>query len=55
MTNKVVPEALALQRLYHWEMTCPDKVVLTQPIGGGEVREYTWRELMDESDRKSVV
>jgi len=54
MTNKVVPEALALQRLYHWEMTCPDKVVLTQPIGGGEVREYTWRELMDESRRMAA-
>ncbi len=52
MTNTVVaPEALALQRLYHWEKTCPDKVVLTQPIGGGEVREYTWRQLMDESRR----
>ena len=54
MTNTVAPEALALQRLYHWEMNCPDKVVLTQPIGGGEVREYTWRELMDESRRMAA-
>ncbi len=54
MTNTVAPETLALQRLYHWEMTCPDKVVLTQPIGGGEVREYTWRELMDESRRMAA-
>jgi len=54
MTNSVAPEALALQRLYHWEKTCPDKVVLTQPIGGGEVREYTWRQLMDESRRMAA-
>jgi len=51
MTDTVASEALALQRLYHWEKTCPDKVALTQPIGGGEVREYTWRRLMDESRR----
>ncbi len=51
MTDKVASDALALQRLYHWEETCPDKVALTQPIGGGEVREYTWRRLMDESRR----
>ncbi len=54
MTKTVAPEALALQRLYHWEMTCPDKVVLTQPIGGGEVREYTWRQLMGESRRMAA-
>jgi long-chain acyl-CoA synthetase len=54
MSKTVAPEALALQRLYHWETTCPDKVVLTQPIGGGEVREYTWRQLMDESRRMAA-
>ncbi len=51
MNDTVAPEALALQRLYHWEMTFPDKVVLTQPVGGGELREYTWRQLMDQSRR----
>ena len=45
------PEDLALQRLYHWEQTAPDKVILTQPTGGGAVREYTWRQVMDESRR----
>ena len=44
-------EDLALQRLYHWERTTPDKVILTQPTGGGAVREYTWRQVMDESRR----
>jgi long-chain acyl-CoA synthetase len=50
----VDPQALALQRLYHWEKTAPDKVVLTQPMGGGVVREYTWRQLMDESRRMAA-
>ena len=43
------PEDLALQRLYHWEQTAPDKVILTQPTGGGAVRDYTWRQVMDEA------
>ena len=54
MTDKVSSEALALQRLYHWERTCPDKLALTQPIGGGELRNYTWRQLMDESRRMAA-
>ena len=47
----VAPEALALQRLYHWERTAPDTVVLTQPLGGGKVRETTWAQLLDETRR----
>ena len=49
MTNDVDPEALQLQRLYHWEKTAPDRVVLTQPMAGGLTRDFTWREVMDES------
>ena len=54
MSNTVDPGVLALQRLYHWEASCPDKVVLTQPVGDGELREYTWRQLMDESRRMAA-
>ena len=54
MAQTVAPEALALQRLYHWEDTTPDKVALTQPIGGGAVREWTWRQMMDESRRMAA-
>ncbi len=42
---------LALQRLYNWEKTAPDRVVLTQPMGGGAVTEFTWAQLMDQSRR----
>lgn len=49
--SQVWAEALALQRLYHWERTAPERVVFTQPTGEGKVVEYTWREVMDESRR----
>ena len=49
--SPVDPARLALQRLYHWEATAPDRVILTQPIGGGVVRDYTWAQVMDESRR----
>lgn len=51
-TMTAVPDdALALQRLYHWERTRPDCIAMTQPLGGGAVRDYTWREVVDESRR----
>jgi long-chain acyl-CoA synthetase len=49
--NQVPDELLALQRMYHWERTAPERVVLTQPMGGGAVREFTWRQLMDQARR----
>ena len=50
----VSPDALALQRLYHWEATEPNRVILTQPLGAGAVREYTWAQLMDETRRMAA-
>ena len=50
----VADQALALQRLFHWESTAPDRVALTQPMGGGEVRDFTWREVLDQSRRMAA-
>ena len=50
-TATVAPESLALQRLYHWEATQPGRVILTQPLGNGAVRDYTWAQVMDEVRR----
>ena len=50
----IADEALALQRLYHWERTAPDRVALTQPMGGGVLRDYTWREVLDQSRRMAA-
>ena len=54
MERSVAADALALQRLYHWERTAPDRVVLTQPMGGGVIRDFTWREVMDETRRMAA-
>ncbi len=54
MASTVSADTLALQRLYHWEKTMPDRVVFTQPLGGGQVRDYTWREVMDQSRRMAA-
>ena len=54
MASIVSADALALQRMYHWENTTPDRVVFTQPQGGGAVAEYTWREVMDQVRRMAA-
>ncbi len=51
MASIVSADALALQRLYHWESTTPDGLVFTQPLGGGQVATYTWRQVMDQVRR----
>jgi len=53
-TPIVSPDALALQRLYHWEKTAPDRVAYTQPLGGGAVVDYTWREVLDQVRRMAA-
>lgn len=45
---------LPLDWAYHWENNTPHKVYLTQPLGGGEVRDYTWHETMDETRRMAA-
>jgi len=47
----IAPEFLALQRLYHWEKTAPGRIALTQPMGGGVVKDYTWAQVADEVRR----
>ena len=47
----VSPDQLALQRLYHWESTAPVHVALTQPMGGGVIRDFTWKQVMGEARR----
>jgi long-chain acyl-CoA synthetase len=54
MNTTVSNDALALQRLYHWEKTAPNRIAFTQPLGGGPVRDYTWREVMDQSRRMAA-
>jgi len=50
----VADGCLALQRLYHLEACASDRIAFVQPMGaahGGEVREITWRQALDQSRR----
>ncbi len=48
-TSLVSPDQLALQRMYRWERTAPNNVVLTQPMGAGALRTFTWTQLLGEA------
>ena len=52
--SKIAPEFLALQRLYHWEKTAPQRIALTQPMGGGAVQDFTWAQVADQSRRMAA-
>ena len=53
-SSSVSDASLALQRLYHWESTEANRVILTQPLGGGALRQYTWAQVMDETRRMAA-
>ena len=48
------PARLALQRLYHHEKTRGDEIYLTQPMGDGTSRDYTWNQAMGEVRRMAA-
>ncbi|MDB5779053.1 MAG: AMP-dependent synthetase and ligase [Polaromonas sp.] len=50
----VSPDLLALQRLYHWEKTISQSICLTQPMGGGVTRDYTWGEVAGQVRRMAA-
>ncbi|MFZ2293730.1 MAG: AMP-binding protein [Polaromonas sp.] len=52
--NTVATEMLALQRLYYWEKTAPDRIALTQPMGSGATWDYTWRQVADQVRRMAT-
>ena len=52
--NAAKPESLALQRLVHWERTAPDRIALSQPMGAGVVRDFTWAQVADQVRRMAA-
>jgi len=40
--------------LYHWEQTRPQAVHLVQPVGGGQVIEYRWAQILDQVRRMAA-
>ena len=45
---------LLLDYAYDHEEALRDKVFLTQPIGGGQVKDYTWAQTMDQARRMAA-
>ncbi|RZL40083.1 MAG: AMP-binding acetyl-CoA synthetase [Rubrivivax sp.] len=50
----IAADQLALQRLYHWERSAGSSVTLTQPMGGTEVKDFTWAQVGDEVRRMAA-
>ena len=47
----MAPKKLILDYVYEKESAFADRVYLTQPVGGGKVIDYTWRQALDEARR----
>lgn len=47
----LVPDRLILGDAYHWESTAPDRLYMTQPMGGGKLETFTWKQAMDQVRR----
>jgi len=45
------PAIQVLQNFYQWERTQPARITLTQPLGGGVIRDFTWAQVADEARR----
>jgi len=54
MSATVAPETLPLQRLYHWERSAPERIAFVQPVGGGRVVEYRWKQVLDQARRMAA-
>ena len=42
---------LPLEMIYHWETAKAEDIYMTQPTGGGQVVDYTWRRAVGEARR----
>ncbi|MFN0163718.1 MAG: AMP-binding protein [Burkholderiales bacterium] len=54
MTTTITAADLPLARAYRWEKERANEIYLTQPMGGGVVRDWTWAQAMDETRRMAV-
>ena len=51
---QLLQDDLPLQRLWHWEQERGAETYLTQPLGGGVVRDFTWSETIDQARRMAA-
>ncbi len=52
--NTSTHQRLILDHVYDHEATQADRVFLTQPVGGGEVVDYTWGQTLDQARRMAT-
>jgi long-subunit acyl-CoA synthetase (AMP-forming) len=52
--TKALADKTPLGCIYYWEKTAPDVIHFTQPVGGGKVVEYSWRQALDEVRRMAA-
>ena len=52
--TKIDATDLPLQRAYRWEKERASEIFLTQPMGGGVVKDWTWAQMMDETRRMAA-
>ncbi|HEY1339602.1 MAG TPA: AMP-binding protein [Bryobacteraceae bacterium] len=50
----IVDDDLPLQCAYRWERERPERIFLTQPFGGGQVRHWTWAQAIGEARRMAA-
>jgi len=50
----ITPDDLLLERIYRWERERADRIFLTQPFGGGQVRHWTWAQAIGEARRMAA-
>jgi long-subunit acyl-CoA synthetase (AMP-forming) len=50
----VADSKLILDHVFDHEAKHPDRVYLTQPVGGGQVVDYTWGQVLDQSRRMAA-
>jgi len=43
-----------LEHAFYWEKEKPDSLWLTQPMGGGKVKELTWKQALDQARRMAT-
>lgn len=54
MSSSVAPHPTLVHAFQHWARTTPDAVYMTQPLPGGKVEQFTWRECADQVQRMAT-
>jgi len=54
MSTTIPADSLALQCLFRWEREAPQRIALSQPLGGGRVQDFTWAQVAEGARRMAA-